>query len=62
MTISALGELIRTKKRDEISKIVSFLSGNFLYQVVIRELRMTFQSQSEISGPDVCPVIYKLNI
>ena len=28
MTISALGELIRTKKRDEISKIVSFLSGN----------------------------------
>ena len=28
MNISALGELIRTKKRDEISKIVSFLSGN----------------------------------
>ena len=40
MTISALGELIRTKKRDEISKIVSFLSGNFQnHQVLIREPR-----------------------
>ena len=39
MTISALGELIRTKKRDEISKIVSFLSGNFHnHQVLIDEL------------------------
>ena len=27
---SALGELIREKKRDEISKIVSFLSGKNL--------------------------------
>ena len=27
---SALGELIRKKKRDEISKIVSFLSGKIL--------------------------------
>ena len=31
MVVSALGELIRTKKRDEISKIVSFLSGKYFY-------------------------------
>ena len=29
MVVSVLGELIRTKKRDEISKIVSFLSGKY---------------------------------